>query len=111
MSQTLSIRYRFSTVFLLVLAVVIVLGAFSIWRLTSYYIYSAEIDERFFRSTQFIGDLNNFTSDFRAAEATALVSRNASETAANANALQELDRRISLSRHSYEYIYHDRDEA
>src|ERR1700678_4529715 len=111
MSQTLSIRYRFSTVFLLVLVVVIVLGAFSVWRLTNYHTYSAEIDERFFRSTQFIGDLNNFSSDFRAAEANALLSRNSANTSIDGDTLEELDRKITLSEHSYEHLYHDKDEV
>ncbi len=111
MNRARSIGYRFSTVFLLVLLVVIVLGSFSIWRLTDYYTFSAEIRDRFFRSTQYIGDLNNFTSDFRAAEGTALLSSSASDTAANERERQELDRRITLAEHSFEHIYHDQDEA
>jgi two-component system, OmpR family, sensor kinase len=111
MSRTTSIRYRFSTVFWLVLAAVVVLGAFSIWRLTDYYRFSAEIRDRFFRSTQYIGDLNNFTSDFRAAEGSRLLSATAAEIAANAKERDELDRRITLAEHSYEHIVHDPDEA
>ncbi|MGO8918360.1 MAG: ATP-binding protein [Stellaceae bacterium] len=111
MSRTRSIRYRFSTVFLLVLLVVIVLGSFSIWRLTDYYTFSAEIRDRFFRSTQYIGDLNNFTSDFRAAEGTALLSSNSVATAANDKEREELDQRIVLAQHSFEHVDHDKDEA
>jgi two-component system OmpR family sensor kinase len=111
MSRTPSIRHRFSSVFLFVLLVVVVLGVFSIWRLTDYYTFSAELQDRFLRSTQFIGDLNNFTSDFRAAEATGLLSSNAADTSANNKERQDLDRRISLAQHSYEHVYHDKDEA
>jgi two-component system, OmpR family, sensor kinase len=116
MSQTFavgrrSIKYRFSTVFLLVLLVVVVLGSFSISYLTDYYRFSAEIRDRFFRSTQYLGDLNNFTSDFRAAEGTALLSSNSLETAANDKDREQLDQRITLAQHSYEHIYHDKDEA
>ncbi len=110
MSQTSSIKYRFSTVFLLVFLVVIVLGAFSIWRLTDYYRFSAEIRDRFFRSTQYVGDLNNFTSDFRAAEGTGLLVVNPVEAVANDEERQELDQRITLAQHSYEHIRHDQDE-
>jgi hypothetical protein len=95
MSRTRSLRYRFSTVFSLVLLVVIVLGSFSIWRLADYYTFSAEIRDRFFWSTQYIGDLNNYTSDFRAAEATALLSSTSIERAANAKDREELDRQIT----------------
>ncbi len=111
MSRTHSIRYRFSTVFLLVLLVVVVLGTFSIWRLRDYYVFSAEIQDRFFRSTQYIGDLNNFTSDFHAAEGTALLSASSVETVANDREREELDRRIAVAQHSYEQVYHDTDEA
>lgn len=111
MSRRDSIRFRFSTVFLLVLLVVVILGSFSIWRLTDYHKFSAEIRDRFFRSTQYIGDLNNFTSDFRAAEGTRLLSSNAAESAANDKERTELDRRIVLAQHSYEHIHHDKDEA
>jgi two-component system, OmpR family, sensor kinase len=111
MTRTHSIGFRFSTVFLLVLLVVVVLGAFSIWRLTDYYTFSAEIQDRFFRSTQYIGDLNNFTSDFRAAEGTGLLAAGPAQMAANENEREELDRRITLAQHSYEHIYHDKGEA
>ncbi len=112
MSRIRSIRYRFSTVFSLVLLVVIVLGSFSIWRLADYYTFSAEIRDRFFWSTQYIGDLNNYTSDFRAAEATALLSSNSAEMAVNDKDREELDRqRITLAQHGYRRIHHDKDEA
>lgn len=111
MSPTRSIRYRFSTVFLLVLLVVIVLGSFSIWRLSDYYTFSDEIRDRFFRNTQYIGDLNNFTSDFRAAEGSALLSSGSAEVAASDSERKELDRRITLAQHSYEHIFHAVAEA
>ena len=106
-----SIKFRFSTVFLLVLLVVIVLGSFSIWRLADYYKFSAEIRDRYFRSTQYIGDLNNFTSDFRAVEGTALLASSPAQAAANDKERAALDQRITLAEHSYEHISHDKDEA
>jgi two-component system OmpR family sensor kinase len=108
MSQILiryrSIRYRFSTVFLLVLFVVINLGSFSIWRLTDYYTFSAEIRDRFFRSTQYIGDLNNFTSDFRTAEGTSLLSSTPAEAEANNKEREALTQQITLAQQSYEQV-------
>jgi two-component system, OmpR family, sensor kinase len=111
MKRAVSIRVRFSTVFLIVLLVVVVLGAFGIWRLTDYYTFSAEIRDRFIRSTQFIGDLNNFTSDFRAAEGTGLLASTLQEAAANDKDRLDLDRRITLAQHSYEHIRHDQAES
>jgi signal transduction histidine kinase len=102
-----SITFRFSGVFLFVLAVVIVLGSFSAWRLSGYRIYSDELRDRFFRSTQYIGDLNNFTSDFRAAEATALLGADTGVSAADSTALAHLDAHIALAEHSYEHVDHD----
>ena len=111
MRRSRSLRVRFSTVFLLVLLVVMVLGAISIWRLTDYYTFSAELRDRHLRSTEYIGDLNNYTSDFRAAEATSLLVTSAEEVAANRNDVAELDRRIALAEQSYEYVPHDRVEV
>ncbi len=105
-NRTLSLRFRFSSVFLLVLLVVLVLGLFTIWRLTDYHRFSADVRDRYFRTTQDIGDLNNYTSDFRAAEATGLLVSTSQQKAANDAQMAELDRRISLARHSYEQIYH-----
>jgi len=76
-----------------------------------YYTFSSEIQDRFFKSTRYIGDLNNFTSDFRAAEGTALLSSNPVDIAANNEERQDLDRRVTLAQHSYEQVYHDKDEA
>ena len=57
MDQFRSINFRFSGVFLFVVAVVIVLGSFSAWRLSAYRTYSGELRDRFFSNTRYIGDL------------------------------------------------------
>lgn len=106
-----SIRLRFSRVFLFVLAIIMVLGIFSAWRLSDYRIYSDDLRDRFFRSTQYIGDLNNYTSDFRAAEGTDILSGNRGVSSTNASALRALDDKIVLAQGHYEHVVHDADEA
>ncbi len=106
MTRTHSIRFHFSLVFLLLLLFVVVLGLFSLWDLKDYHAMTAGIRDRYLPSTQYLGDLNNFTSDFRAAEATALLSSDASEVAANQRDIQQLDRRITLAQHAYEHVSH-----
>jgi signal transduction histidine kinase len=110
MNKARSIEFRFSSVFLFVLAAVVVLGSFSAWRLSGYRTYSDELRDRFFRSTQYIGDLNNHTSDFRAGEATGLLSSNNSDVASNTQDLKKLDDLIALAQHSYEHVYHEKSE-
>jgi signal transduction histidine kinase len=108
--QSRSIKVRFSGVFLFVLAAVIVLGSFSAWRLSDYRTYSDELRDRFFRSTQYIGDLNNFTSDFRAGEGAGLLATGPAQIDANAAELKRLDSLVALAQHSYEHVDHDRAE-
>jgi signal transduction histidine kinase len=105
-----SIRVRFSSVFLFVLAVVVVLGSFSAWRLSDYRTYSDELRDRFFRSTQYLGDLNNYTSDLRAVEGTALLTRSPADVAANARQLNTLDGEIAQAQRHYRHVVHDPDE-
>jgi two-component system, OmpR family, sensor kinase len=111
MAQTRSIQVHFSLVFLLVLLFVVVLGLFGLWDLNDYHAMTADIRDRYLPNTQFIGDLNNFTSDFRAAEATALVTSTSSGADANRDEVAQLDRRITLAQHSYEHVRHDPVEA
>ena len=111
MAQSRSIAVHFSSVFLLVLLLVVVLGMFALWDVQDYHAATADIRERYLPNTQFLGDLNNFTSDFRAAEATALLTSTAREAAGNEDEVEQLDRRITLARHSYEHVRHDASEA
>jgi signal transduction histidine kinase len=110
MSRMRSINVRFSGVFVFVLVVVVVLGLFSAWRLSDYRTYAGELRDRFFRSTQYIGDLNNYTSDFRAGEGDAILTVRRDLSADNAASLKQLDNLVTLAQHSYEHVPHDRGE-
>jgi two-component system, OmpR family, sensor kinase len=111
MAQTHSIRFQFSLVFLVVLLFVVVLGLFSLWDLKDYHAITENLRDRYLPSTQFLLDLNNFTSDFRAAEATALLTSTPAEVAANQHDIEQLDRQIALAQHSFEHVPNDSAET
>ena len=74
MRQPHSIRFHLTAVFLLFFLLVVVLGMFSIWRLSNFNRLSADVAEVWLPNTRALGDLNNFTSDFRAIEGSNLLS-------------------------------------
>src|ERR1700734_1972122 len=82
MRQPQSIRSHLAAVFLLFFALVVVLGSFSIWALPNFNMSSADVAEVWLPTTRALGDLNNYTSDFRAFEGSALLASNPSEAAA-----------------------------
>jgi two-component system, OmpR family, sensor kinase len=111
MRQPRSIRFHLSAVFIFFFLLIIVLGMFSISRLRDFNNVSAGIADLWLPTTRVLGDLNNFTSDFRAAEGSDLLSSNSSEIAAIEMEMIELDRSISQAQYSYEHLHHDPDEA
>ncbi|MBY0579283.1 MAG: MCP four helix bundle domain-containing protein [Burkholderiales bacterium] len=105
--QPHSIRIRLSLVFLLFLLLVAGLGAFSIKQLSDFNKVSGEIRNRWLQTTRILGDLNNFTSDFRSAEGSYLLSSNPAEIAASDQEMASLDRSIASSLAGYKLIHHD----
>jgi len=110
MSKVRSIRFRLLSVFFLGIVLVLVLGLISLWRLTGYHVIAANIRDVYLPNTQFLGDLNNFTSDFRAAEAAALLAVSSADRDDNRAEIEGLDRRITLAEHSYEHVPNDPSE-
>jgi two-component system, OmpR family, sensor kinase len=111
MTQPRSIRFHLSAVFIFFFLLIFVLGMFSSARLRDFNNVSADIADQWLPTTGVLGDLNNFTSDFRAAEGSDLLSTNASEIAAIEMEMIELDRSISQAQYGYEQLHHDPDEA
>jgi two-component system OmpR family sensor kinase len=111
MIQPSSIRFHLSAVFIFFFLLIIVLGMFSISRLRDFNNVSASIADLWLPTTRVLGDLNNFTSDFRAAEGSDLLSSNGSELAAIEMEMAELDRSISQAQYSYEHLRHESDES
>jgi len=69
-----SIGFRLIAAFLLLFAIIIGFGLVGLMGVDEFNRESSAIRERWLKSTRYLGDLNNFTSDFRTLEATALVS-------------------------------------
>jgi two-component system, OmpR family, sensor kinase len=102
-----SIRYHLAGVFLGFFLLVCVLGSFSIWRLSNFNRLSADVAEVWLPTTRVLGDLNNFTSDFRAIEGSNLLSTDQSEIAATETDMAALDRSIAQAERGFEKIAHD----
>ena len=106
-----SIRFRLSAVFFFFFLLVLVLGVFSIGQLSDSNRVSADIRDRWLPNTRLLGDLNNFTSDFRAAEGRDLLSQTPAERATTEKEMEELDLFISEAQRGYERIRNDADET
>src|SRR6516225_10172385 len=107
MRQPRSIRFHLTLVFLFFFLLVVILGLFSISRLSNFNSLSADIAELWLPNTRVLGDLNNFTSDFRAIEGSNLLSPESSQITATEKEMEELDRSIAQAERSYEQIRHD----
>src|ERR1700733_3891211 len=110
MRQPRSIRFHLSLVFIFFFLLIFFLGMLSIARLRDFNKVSADIADLWLPNTRVLGDLNNYTSDFRAAEGNMLLSPDAAESEAIEHEMVDLDRTISQAQASYELIRHDPDE-
>ena len=106
MRQPHSIRFHLTAVFLGFFLLVVVLGLFSIWRLSNFNALSADVADVWLPDTRVLGDLNNFTSDFRAIEGSNLLSSKSAEIAATERQMEELDRSIAKAERGFEQIRH-----
>ena len=109
--QVHSIRFRLAAVFLFFLMLIIALGLFSIRRLSDFNAVTLDIRNGLLPNTRIIGDLNNYTSDYRAAEMRRLMAASEAEIAATEQELRYLDDQISIARRSYQQISHEPAEA
>jgi two-component system, OmpR family, sensor kinase len=105
-----SVKFGVAKVFALFLTLVLVLGAFSLWQLSAVNRVSLEIRDRWLQSTRVLGDLNNYTSDARAAEAGWILARNRGERIGAYQQIKDLDRQIAQSDRDYRNIAHDAQE-
>ncbi len=111
MRQPQSIRFYLAAVFLFFFLLILVLGSFSIWRLSNFNLLSTNVAEIWLPTTRALGDLNNYTSDFRAVEGGNLLSSDPSEMAATEMEMGRLDRTIAASEREFEAIRHDAAET
>jgi two-component system, OmpR family, sensor kinase len=94
-------------VFLFLFLLMIVLGLESLRSLSYVNEASAQIRVRWLPGTRALGDLNNLTTDFPAAEATMLRADTAGERASSLRQMADLDRGIAAAQHAYRQIRHD----
>jgi signal transduction histidine kinase len=107
MRRARSIRVRLSLVFLFLFLLVIVLGIEALGSLSYVNDASAQIRVRWLPSTRALGDLNNLTTDFPAAEATLLRGGSADERDNALRQMADLDRGIAAAQLAYRQIRHD----
>jgi two-component system OmpR family sensor kinase len=110
MKRLHSIRGRLSLVFTFLFALLIVVGLLDLGGLRQFNEVSAQIRDRWLPSSHALVDLNNWTSDFRAAEASLLLARDDGEFSATERELVRLDRSIGGAEQAYRNVYHDPDE-
>ena len=110
MRQPRSIRFHLSLVFIFFFLLIFFLGMLSIARLRDFNNVSADIADLWLPNTRVLGDLNNYTSDFRAAEGNNLLASNPSQSETIEREMIELDHFISRAQEDYERIRHDAEE-
>ncbi len=111
MRRMYSIRARLSLVFLFLFVLIIVLGLSSLASLSSFDSVAVQIPDRWLPSAHIVGDLNNYTSDFRAAEASLLLATSQSELESSERDMRQLDRNIATAQNAYVRIRHDSAET
>jgi signal transduction histidine kinase len=99
-----------SLVFLFLFILVIVLGFEALGSLSYVNDASAQIRVRWLPSTRALGDLNNLTTDYPAAEAALLRAGSAGERASALQQMADLDRGITAAQLAYRQIHHDASE-
>jgi hypothetical protein len=96
-----------SLVFLFLFLLVIVLGIEALGSLSYVNDAAAQIRLRWLPSTRALGDINNLTTDFPAAEASLRRAGSASERAPALQQMADLDRGIATAQLAYRQIRHD----
>jgi two-component system OmpR family sensor kinase len=106
-----SIRGRLSFVFALLFLLVIGLGLFGIQRLADVNRVSDEIRNHWLQDARILGDLNNYMSDYRTAEATHLLSSTPVELAASETEIQALAATVARHQRAYEALTQEPSES
>jgi signal transduction histidine kinase len=111
MRQPRSIAFHLFLVFFFFFLLSIVLGLFSIGQLSDFNRVSADIRDLWLPNTRFLGDLANFSSDFRAAEGTNLLATQPADFKASEQEMAALDRALARAQLGYEHLGHSAAEA
>jgi two-component system, OmpR family, sensor kinase len=106
-----SLRGRLSVLFSVMFATILLLGVASGWSLGHSNEVATDVRNRWLPDIRFLGDLNNFTSDYRTAEANSLLAANASELARSLHEIQVLDQEVKRAKQGYEQLRHGKEET
>jgi signal transduction histidine kinase len=109
--QPHSLRVRLYSVVALLFMLLIGLGIFGVARLSAVNHASEVIRNHWLRDTRILGDISNYMSDYRAAEATRLLSSTRAEFAASDKEIAALDATVAGSQRAYEEIPQDPSET
>ena len=109
--QPHSIRVRLYAVFGLLLLLVTGLGALSIQRLAEVNRMSEVIRNHWLQDTRILGDLSNYMSDYRTAEATHLLASTPLELAASEKEITTLANTVAGSQRAYEALPQEASES
>jgi len=99
-----SLRVRLYSVVALLFMLVIGLGVFGFARLSAVNHMSEVIRNHWLRDTRILGDISNYMSDFRTAEATRLLSSTAPESDASEKEIAALGATVAGSQRAYEEL-------
>jgi two-component system OmpR family sensor kinase len=102
-----SLRGRLSLIFLSLFATILLLAVASVWGLTASNEVSIDVRDRWLPSTRLLGDLNNYTSDYRTAEADNLLAATPHELEESRHDMEVLSGQIAHAQESYEAVRHD----
>jgi two-component system OmpR family sensor kinase len=108
---TSSLRGRLSLLFSALFATVLLLGLASVWSLSHSNEVSTDVRDRWLPNVRLLGDLNNYTSDYRTAEANSLLAANAEQLSDSLQEIQLLGQMIQRAQRDYEQIPHGAEEA
>jgi two-component system OmpR family sensor kinase len=106
-----SIKARLSLVFLLLFSLVILIGFEALRSLSYVNDTSSQIRVRWLPSTRALGDLNNYTTDFPAAETALSRAFRPGEKAAIGRQMAHLDHDVAAAQRTYRQIRHDPTET
>jgi two-component system, OmpR family, sensor kinase len=106
-----SLRGRLSLLFSAMFATVTLLGLTSVWSLSHSNEVATDVRERWLPNVRLLGDLNNYTSDYRTAEANSLLAADSQELSSSLREVKLLDQAVQRAQHEYEQIPHGSEEA
>lgn len=106
LSWTGSLQFRLSAIMIVLFALVVGLGSFSVGKLREFNAVSSNIADIWLPETRILGDLNNYTSDYRADEAALLLTSSPDDLWTIEQEMRGLDQSINNALVQYDTLHH-----